>query len=1094
MKRIIVAVLATAALASTALAEDYDRLLEAIHIPQGAYFNTGCIVTDNPRIIADVSLETTADFDLFAVRQRVAGCWILNCGAGQFWYRYGTAAHGPGVGAYSVWQRLQIECGKTIVVNGTPLWTAEDFDFSANDTTMEVPGRQYLQDCTLRSFKIEDGGQLVRDFVPAKKDGACGLYDRVNDKFYANAGTGTVTEEVNLRSNAIEDANGKPTVISDGTAVWEDGLEADKVFDGSLSTFYDPQRAAWDTYVGYGLIKPCVVTRIRVYGRRNTSETPARLKAAVIEGANSSDFSDAVVLHRFSQSVPDDWYQNQRWIEVVPDVTASFQYYRIIQRQVGTENTFAGSVAELEFYGIDADSFAGYLADNIRPPADLAVTRGAYPVVANTLTWSRGVGSSDTSILRSSGPNGPWTEIARAAGSSYADTTAPAGVVSYYRIAANYSVNGANISLTNDAPASIVRWRLLERDPSDMTQLRAGVSLIYNCSCGCWTPETAYNWPAVTNSLMIAFNDIVWQNDWSTQTPQGHVYAMDFADVAAASPRTCIGVDIGEPAHLALMRVYPRLPSTNPNGMVLSGSNSTDWNLDGNFDTLTEPVSGVAGNGTGTWIERPSLDAETAYRYLFCHNPDNNGWNDNVSELQFYGWTESDAAAVAQGVADITVACGTTPSVTLSWTPAKYGTYTIERKTGDGAWTSVASALPAATATWTDSNVTCDGTRYTYRITTVNGAGEAYSEECEVVPYLVGNGTGLHAEWWTNFVATTGGEALALVATNAAIDIANASVGGETENILARWSGKLIAPCAGDFTFDAQASGVAYLWIDGNPVLYKDVQSGAASLTSGEHDITVKWLHKDGVGHCRILWGGCVTHEVIPETQLLPVPPRALPEGWVNARSFDVSAGSNWLGDVKANADGSFDVAHSGRDLSWGTVGYDFMWQEIKGDFTITAKLESLASDDAWNGRKAGLMVRSSLDATSKMRAYGVKRTGGNFYLVGVQKTTGTEPYVREQDKVAGAPLSSYSAAPTWVRLRRKGNVFTCDYKTAETDQKWVKHYEYEDVNDEYGETTYVGLAAWGEGDGGYTAVPYYLWRLSDVRLKTPEGMAIYIR
>ena len=121
MKRIIVAVLATAALAGTALAEEYDRLLEAIHIPQGAYFNTGCVVKDNPRIIADVSLETTADFDLFAVRQRVAGCWILNCGAGQFWYRYGTAAHGPGVGAYSVWQRLQIECGKTIVVNGTPL-------------------------------------------------------------------------------------------------------------------------------------------------------------------------------------------------------------------------------------------------------------------------------------------------------------------------------------------------------------------------------------------------------------------------------------------------------------------------------------------------------------------------------------------------------------------------------------------------------------------------------------------------------------------------------------------------------------------------------------------------------------------------------------------------------------------------------------------------------------------------------------------------------------------------------------------------------------------------------------------------------------
>ena len=139
-------------------------------------------------------------------------------------------------------------------------------------------------------------------------------------------------------------------------------------------------------------------------------------------------------------------------------------------------------------------------------------------------------------------------------------------------------------------------------------------------------------------------------------------------------------------------------------------------------------------------------------------------------------------------------------------------------------------------------------------------------------------------------------------------------------------------------------------------------------------------------------------------------------------------------------------------------------------------------------------MVRSSLDTTSMMRAYGVKRTGDNFYLDGRHKTTGTGAYVREQDKVSGAPLGSYPVAPTWVRLRRKGNVFTCDYKNAATYQKWVTHYEYEDVNGEYGETAYVGLAAWGEGDGGYTAVPYYLWRFSDVRLHTPKGIAIVIR
>lgn len=44
----------------------------------------------------------------------------------------------------------------------------------------------------LYSFQIYDDSVLVRDYVPAKRmsDGAVGLYDKVEEKFYANAGTG----------------------------------------------------------------------------------------------------------------------------------------------------------------------------------------------------------------------------------------------------------------------------------------------------------------------------------------------------------------------------------------------------------------------------------------------------------------------------------------------------------------------------------------------------------------------------------------------------------------------------------------------------------------------------------------------------------------------------------------------------------------------------------------------------------------------------------------------------------------------------------------------------------------------------------------
>ena len=198
---------------------------------------------------------------------------------------------------------------------------------------------------------------------------------------------------------------------------------------------------------------------------------------------------------------------------------------------------------------------------------------------------------------------------------------------------------------------------------------------------------------------------------------------------------------------------------------------------------------------------------------------------------------------------------------------------------------------------------------------------------------------------------------------------------------------------------------------------------------------------------------------------------------------------------MKANADGTIDMAQSGRDLSWGNNGYNFLWKPVKGDFTLVAKVDCLPpTGDRWYGRKVGLMVRSSLDATAMMRAYGVKRTGDNFFVDGRHKTTATGNAVREHDKVAGAPIGSYPApASSWVRLRRRGDVFTAHYKYGQMT-KWALEYEYEDVNGEYGETTFVGLTSWGEGDGTYTTVPCYLWRFSDVSLTTPRGFTMIVR
>ena len=166
----------------------------------------------------------------------------------------------------------------------------------------------------------------------------------------------------------------------------------------------------------------------------------------------------------------------------------------------------------------------------------------------------------------------------------------------------------------------------------------------------------------------------------------------------------------------------------------------------------------------------------------------------------------------------------------------------------------------------------------------------------------------------------------------------------------------------------------------------------------------------------------------------------------------------------------------------------------MKGDFTLTAKVESLPVANQWLWRRAGLMVRSSLDATAIMNAYDVYLEDGDLYVVeSRQKTTATAPYIVDQAKVAGAALDSYARTPTWLRLIREGNKFTCLYRLSESGD-WLKLYEYEDVSGEYGKTVYAGLAAWGDGYGLDTAIPYYLWRFSKVKCHNKHGLVFVVK
>ena len=271
----------------------------------------------------------------------------------------------------------------------------------------DVPARAFT---TPQTFKYIRFIQSVAG--PGESTFYCGNITEV--EFYGMDATSyasyvpTVSQETNLRLYALHDSTGALDIVSDKTPPWGAGYEYSKVFDGSIRTFYDPKDRdnAFNSYVGYALVSPMAITRIRYCGRgdgsANASHTE-RLLYCKIEGANQSDFSDAVTLHLCKNAVPLDWHLHADWLDVVPDAAAgtnAFKYLRFIDYDGHHQ---CGDVSELEFYGMSADALAANVIANPQAATGLVATRGAYPEVATELRWSVQPGVSDSTLLRAPG-------------------------------------------------------------------------------------------------------------------------------------------------------------------------------------------------------------------------------------------------------------------------------------------------------------------------------------------------------------------------------------------------------------------------------------------------------------------------------------------------------------------------------------------------------------------------------------------------------------------------------------------------------------------------------------------------------------------
>jgi hypothetical protein len=190
-------------------AEPYTEL-QYIVMPSGAWFNTG-VVPSADKWTYEIEMYAgtwgSNGYYYLAVRE-TKDYETMYCPffvqSGFRMYLSGTKTASAG-GAKNTWYTLksEIEDGlQNMYINGT-LKTTTNLAITTNYTLplylfgANFHGGKYAQTVIgrIRYLRIHKGDELVHDFVAAKRneDGVCGLYDRVEGKFYTNKGSGTIT-------------------------------------------------------------------------------------------------------------------------------------------------------------------------------------------------------------------------------------------------------------------------------------------------------------------------------------------------------------------------------------------------------------------------------------------------------------------------------------------------------------------------------------------------------------------------------------------------------------------------------------------------------------------------------------------------------------------------------------------------------------------------------------------------------------------------------------------------------------------------------------------------------------------------------------
>lgn len=135
----------------------------------------------------------------------------------------------------------------------------------------------------------------------------------------------------------------------------------------------------------------------------------------------------------------------------------------------------------------------------------------------------------------------------------------------------------------------------------------------------------------------------------------------------------------------------------------------------------------------------------------------------------------------------------------------------------------------------------------------------------------------------------------------------------------------------------------------------------------------------------------------------------SLADGWkVASVSGKIPASATYSN----NNHGSFTLKGGGREIYYGDDGCGFLYYTMNGDGCITARIINCF------GYQNGLMMRQSLSSGARMAALKLGGKGGRYLEMWNRVNT-------SDGKPTVLLGSDYTHTPFWMRLERKGNVFT---------------------------------------------------------------------